>query len=245
MVPNKWMTTIYKAYTMFGNKALMFGDPNRFEAVEGGSQIKYNYLESKTINEMCGKIETLKYIESACRYDKETHLMLQKFLKHGKVSAYFQPINKKLYRNICYLNSTRIKVSTDCCDLFTKDKRYIEVDFKYDGKRETYKVCEGMPVLATLNIKDREIYNTMKFVIEEIHNSRFMVNREWFDQKEFAESFIPSFSVTVYKYQGADINEPYNIQDVNRMDKKQLYTALSPTTRFNYIHLNNKELNNK
>ena len=29
------------------------------------------------------------------------------------------------------------------------------------------------------------------------------------------------------------------------MDKKQLYTALSRTTKFEYIHVNNKELNNK
>lgn len=58
-----------------------------------------------------------------------------------------------------------------------------------------------------------------------------------------SESFIPSFCVTVYKYQGADINEPYNIHDVNRMDKKQLYTALSRTTKLENIHLNFKELN--
>ena len=61
----------------------------------------------------------------------------------------------------------------------------------------------------------------------------------------FAESFIASFCVTVYKYQGADINENYNIYDVNKMDKKQLYTALSRTTKLEYIHLTNKELNNK
>ena len=29
------------------------------------------------------------------------------------------------------------------------------------------------------------------------------------------------------------------------MDKKQLYTALSRTTKLEYIHLNNKEVNNK
>ena len=96
----------------------------------------------------------------------------------------------------------------------------------------------------------------MEFTIEDIQNNncesnkrqdnrKFMINEEWFDIKEFSESFIPSFCVTVYKYQGADINEPYNIYDVNRMDKKQLYAALSRTTKLEYIHLNNKEINNK
>ena len=84
-----------------------------------------------------------------------------------------------------------------------------------------------MPVLATINIKDKNIFNTMEFKIEDIKENKFKINNEWFDKNVFAVSFIPSFCVTVYKYQGADINEPYNIYDVNKMDKKQLYTSLS------------------
>ena len=36
-----------------------------------------------------------------------------------------------------------------------------------------------------------------------------------FDLAKFAEHFILSFSVTVYKYKDADINDNYNINDVN------------------------------
>lgn len=39
-----------------------------------------------------------------------------------------------------------------------------------------------------------------------------------FDLAEFAEHFILSFSVTVYKYKDADINDNYNINDVKRID---------------------------
>ena len=80
---------------MFNNKVFMFGDPNQWEPVEPGSQINYDYLASKAINEMCRKVETLQYIEKTYRYDKQTHNTLSTFLKHGKVSAYFQPIDKK------------------------------------------------------------------------------------------------------------------------------------------------------
>ena len=52
---------------------------------------------------------------------------------------------------------------------------------------------------------------------------------------EFRESFAPAFCVTVYKYQGGTISTPYNIYDVEKMDKKQLYTALSRTTLLNHI----------
>ena len=245
MVPNKWITKIYHEYINCNITVYMFGDPDQCEPVEGGSQIHYNYLESKTISEMCPRIKTLQYIDKSCRYDIQTHEMLKTFLKHGKISTYFQPIDKKLYKNICYLNSTRIKVNAQCCDQFTKDKRYETVEFKFDNKKETYKVCQNMPVLATTNMKDKNIFNTMEFVIEKIKENKFKVNNEWYDIKEFSESFIPSFCVTVYKYQGADIDEHYNIHDVNRMNKKQLYTALSRTTKIEYIHLNNKEINNK
>ena len=96
MVPNKWMTKIYQAYTLFNNTIYMFGDPNQCEPVETGSQIHYDYLGSKTVRDMCPRIETLQYIEKSCRYDKQTHKMLDKFLKDGKVSAYFNPIDKTL-----------------------------------------------------------------------------------------------------------------------------------------------------
>lgn len=57
------------------------------------------------------------------------------------------------------------------------------------------------------------------------------------------ENFIPSFCLTVYKYQGDSINENYNIHDINKMDKSMLYTALSRTSKFDFIHLTFKDLN--
>ncbi|XP_068677184.1 uncharacterized protein [Montipora foliosa] len=183
MVPNKWITMIYKAFTLYGTKVYMFGDPNQCSPVESGSQISYNYLRSK------------------------------------------------------------IEVNKRCCDKFVEDKEYEEVVFKYNDKHEEYKVCVGMPVMATENLKDHEIFNTMEFTIESISEDSVEIDGQDFDYKTFSHSFIPSFCVTVHKYQGADINEPYNVFDVEKMDKKLLYTALSRTTKYNYIHLDNKKLN--
>ena len=142
------------------------------------------------------------------------------------------------------------KINGQCCDIFTKDKKYVTVEFKYDNKKETYKICEGMPLLATQNIKDKNIFNTMEFKLKKIRthdngDNSFKINDDWYGMTEFSQSFIPAFCVTVYKYQGSDINEHYNIHHVNRMDKKQLYTALSRTTKFDHIHIFNRQLNNK
>ena len=141
------------------------------------------------------------------------------------------------------MNSTRQKVTKDCCDRFTEGKQSFEVEFIYDGNKELYPVCFGMPVLATTNLKSEEIYNMMEFKVEIINNQTVTITDTEFPINKFAQSFIPAFCCTVYKYQGADINQPYNIYNVNRMDKKQLYTALSRTTKLEFIHMKNSALN--
>ena len=65
-----------------------------------------------------------------------------------------------------------------------------------------------MPVLATQNIKNEEIFNCMEFKIDEISDDEFKINNKWFDRKTFADVFIPAFCTTVYKFQGMDINQP-------------------------------------
>ena len=44
MVPNKWMTKIYETFKKHRNTAYLFGSPNQYELVEGGSQVHYDYL---------------------------------------------------------------------------------------------------------------------------------------------------------------------------------------------------------
>lgn len=197
------------------------------------------------MREVCGRIETLQYIEKSSRYDKQTHQILSTFLKHGKISSHFENIDKKLYKNICYLNSTRRQVNEDCCKRFSEGKGRVRVDFTYSDKKETYDICIGTPVLATCNLKDRCIYNTCEFSVQDIKDNQFMIKDEWFALNEFEHSFIPAYCVTVYKLQGCTIDEPYNIWDVEKMDKKQLYTALSRTTKHEYIHVNNKSFRNR
>ena len=140
---------IYKAWTMFNNKIFMFGDTNQCEPVEKGSQIHYDYLISRTVRQMRPEVVTLNYIEGCSRYDATTHKVLRTFLKHGKVAAWFPPIDRKLYTNICFLNSTRRTVNKKCCDKFCKGKKKYTVNFKYDNKIETYDISVSMPILAT------------------------------------------------------------------------------------------------
>lgn len=166
---------------IYGNTVYMYGEPNQCQPVGGGSAIHYDCLESESIRETCPKTQTLKYIEDSCRYDRKTHEMLNRFLKHGKITTYIKPVGK-YYKNICFVNSTRITVNKKCCDNFYTDKKYMDATFKYNNGRETYKVCmrKYMPVMASQNLKDSDIYNTMEFVISDIKNSQFKISDMWF-----------------------------------------------------------------
>ena len=219
MVPNKWVTQIYQAFSKYCNTIYMFGDVNQCDPIEGHSQVHYDYHTSKTIMEMC----------PCSRYDTQTRDMLTKFLKTGKVRPEFPAIGK-YYRNIYYLNKTRKIVTETCCKEFVNDKNHYEV--KYNGKMERYKVAVDMPVIVTQNLKRDCMFNMMEFAIDEIneHGTNFKVNDTWFELIDFRKSFIPPPPIccTAYIYQGADIDEHYNILDVIRMDKKQLYRCLTP-----------------
>ena len=107
-----------------------------------------------------------------------------------------------------------------------------------------------MPMLVTQIIRNKNMFNMEQYNIDSIGESEdgnliFTLNDTAFSHSEFGQSFIPAFCVTVYKYQGGTISTPYNIYDVEKMDEKQLYTALSRTTELNHVHLDTTNLNPK
>ena len=99
------------------------------------------------------------------------------------------------YKNICYLNKTRRRVTKECCDRYVQEKDSVEVHFRYNSTVERYNVDKGMPVLVTQNLKKYNMFNMMEFEIEYIDVKAAAVNNIWFDMNEFRASFtIGSFS---------------------------------------------------
>lgn len=128
------------------------------------------------------------------------------------------------------------------CYKFTQDKDYIEVKFKGD---ETYKICVGMKILCQVNFKEEEMFNVQQFVIEEITDDFVLINNHELTFHVFKESFLPAFCITTHKFQSVDINEHYNIYDINRMNLPLLYTAISRTRDYKFVHINKNEINDK
>lgn len=247
MTPNRYITLLYQAFTKHDITVIMSGDINQCEPINKNGWLQYDYFNvSISVSEMCPRRVQMKFIEGTARYDKETKAILDNFLKYKILRHTFQPIGD-YYKNICYTNKTRRGVTKDCCDRFVQEKDSHEVNFLYDSNIEKYKVCEGMPVIATTNMKNYEMCNMMEFETENINKDGngvlyFIVNKQQFTMQEFRKSFLPNFCNTIYKYQGGTINEPYNIWDTGLMDSKELYTSLSRTTKLEYIHLDNNKI---
>ena len=148
MTLNKWMTKLYQAFAKYHLTIYKFGDTNQCDPVEAASRIHYDYFQSVPVSEMCPKRVEMKYIPGAVCYDIQTRDLLAKVLKSGTVEHKFEPRIPSYY-NICYLNSTRKKITEKCCDMFVENRNYHEVDFKYQRVLECYDVCTGMPLLVT------------------------------------------------------------------------------------------------
>ena len=181
----------------------------------------------------------------------KTRDILCKFLKTGKVQPSF-PAFGKYYKNICYLNKTR-KIATElCCNNFVKNKKHYNVNFRYGGKIETYKVTEGMPVLVTQNLKKINMYNMMEFKIDEIEDETdeedeihisYKINGEWLNSMILDIILSLHFVLLCINTRVPILKSTMIFLDVSRRNKKQLYTCLSRTTNYEYIHLDNTFLN--
>ena len=190
---------------------------------------------------MCPKRVKMKYKPECARYDTPTKEFLDKFLQTYKIEETML-LPQPPYTNICYLNKTRRRITEDCCNRFSADKESILVGFRYQGRLEKYMIAAEMPLLVTKNMRQHNLLNNQECKINAFDENEVVVEDEEHNmittkQSEFRDSFIPAFCCTVYKYQGGTIDRPYNIYDANQMDRKQMYTALSRTTKLDYIRI--------
>ena len=81
-----------------------------------------HFNQPQTLGRQC-----LEYIEKSSRYDKKTYLILEKVLPTSTVKNTFSPIGQ-YYKNICYLNKTRRRVTKENVAI---DSYKIRITWKY------------------------------------------------------------------------------------------------------------------
>ena len=146
--------------------------------------------------------------------------MLSNFLETGRSDQKLSDYTGS-YVNIFYFNSTRIEVNKMCSDAFCEGKKHMKVNFCYNGSKEEYKICDRTPVICIDNMKDRKMFNSQQFTVKSISKNGVTIkeNDQKFSLDDFRKKFNLAFCITVYKYQGAVIDQHYNIFDTEAMDK--------------------------
>jgi hypothetical protein len=147
------------------------------------------------------------------------------------------------HRNICYFNSTRIKINKYWNDKLKKEGDLFIPENTYDEYTQDMYLYAGMPIIAKQTKRDGEellFANSETFVIGDIDDKYISVYNERPNEndvkemyvyacpiEEFRDYFLMNYCSTTHKSQGETITENYTIYDWKYMCKKIKYTALS------------------
>lgn len=229
----------------------LYGDPNQCPPIEEDFTRFFDYNQKECIKFLCGyNMMTKQYYKGLVRYEEGLKTVCDLLLKTGKLhpNLKYQPINEECEYNLSKYNTggrkTVVKVN----------KRHLT-----DKNGKTIEWYKGMRVMCTKNYHQKNIYNSQFYYIH-----RFMKDekgKQWLsiskeqngepieftfekDGKKTKQKvklpksdFVPAFCVTVYKYQGSKIDQNMNIYDVDKMNKNEIYTAISRCTHIKYVHL--------
>eukprot|EP00666_Eupelagonemidae_sp_cell4sb_P017161 gene17161-6400_t len=249
MMPSKFMMKLIKAKRLKPElKIYLFGDPNQCPPVEGDHNKQYKYLQTLTFKRLCNfNMIELDYVPGCARYDDDTRVFLDNYLQTRTLPKEAQKMKLKPSAkvNICLFNHTKDRINQDICDIHKKK-----------GKKEGFEhgafyYFKGQKVIATQNNAFIKVYNAQQFEIVDFDEYMVTIRKE--DQttsriKKIAFKqekgkgdyyFEPAYCVTVYRYQGDTISEPFNIWDAESMSFEEMYTALSRTKSLSQIGLSN------
>jgi hypothetical protein len=214
---------------------ILLGDAKQCPPVE--NEKIDNYFNHPAVKYICNYNRNVLNVRK--RYDAELYNILK--------DVYVINTNKfpilETERNICYLNSTRIKINK-----FWNDKKKTEGDLFiaediFDEYTQDMYLYAGMPVIAkkTKRQGDELLFaNSETFNIGNIDEKYVSVCTERPDEdgnkemyvydcpiEDFRQYFLMNYCSTTHKSQGETIIENYTIYDWKHMCKKIKYTALS------------------
>lgn len=238
MTPAHVMELFLRIKKKMGINFRLFGDSNQCLSVEKSGK-NYDYDRCRLVKELCDfRSYSMSYRENCGRYDKSLYDFIKEFLKTGKIPAYLEKrkISKTRFRNLCFSNKKRDEINQKCFRKFVK--KHGEKVWS-SGSKEW---AEGVPIICIKNQYLKGFYNSQRFQIVDLDSDSVEIKREQ-DKKRFSlstasleEYFDLGFCVTVHKIQGGEIDQPYNIYEAHRMDKRLFYTTISRGITLDHVH---------
>ena len=103
------------------------------------------------------------------------------------------------------------------------------------------KVYKDLPVIARINNKTYDVANNESFTVKAVNKNSITVtdgeNEKPIQVKDFAKLFYPAYCITTHKAQGTTIDKPFTIYEWRLFDKKLKYTALTRSTKKEYLNI--------
>lgn len=143
--------------------------------------------------------------------------------------------------NLAYYNKTRKLINKRLMNKYKPDIHTVyelHDDLKKHknyNRAQTIILYDGLPLISKVNNEDfvnGEMFHVKSFTNTEITTDHDKIIKI---ENDFVCDFYPAYCLTVHQSQGMTIREPYTMYDVEQYDTKMLYTALSRTSKLEYI----------
>ena len=231
MVSTSIMAMIVAAQKQYKFPVLFFGDPSQCKAVCDDWVVYHkNNIFLKMVK---GRIIHLTY--KFKRYDLPLYEKLAIFRRTGRISM---PTGNNIpsYYNICRSNRMRQKINKECFQRWLTETKATPIKVK------DFEVAIGLEVMAyDENDLDLGIYKTNRFTVKQVDKDVVVIERDGKTMNITVDKFVSifdySFCVTMYKIQGAEYKQHYNIFEAEYMSRNELYTAISRGICIDYIHI--------
>jgi hypothetical protein len=267
--PSKYFKKLYMIKQRLPNlKFILIGDEKQCKPIDFGVEKndqmqRIDYMTNPIIHYLTdGNICRMLYDPSTGRYDKETQLKLEEFDAKSKLNL----LDKKLFEHpdmtICMSSAIRDQVNQEVFNSKIKAGNKLQTAKYTDesGNVYEYKYFIGCPVISHTNRYFEEeknnVINGLDYTIKEFRQSHkdndsiFVLEHDDGSEirlkiTEFVKLFRYFFCETIYRSIGLTLKKPYNIVETHKMSKEDFYTAISRTTEWKYIGLEEKHVNNK
>jgi hypothetical protein len=213
---------------------LLSGDPeNQNVPIEKYFEPLVNALDSPLVYDLCrGNLIRLTYNPELSRYDPELHKLVDEFIKTGQVPSL---VENKSAAPLMVIGKFSEKGNTQNNQNDEMNEKYLEMH----PKRKRYEllgtqIIQGTPVFANVNEKDG--YDNLVSRSERFYFQGFFQGLVVFTKGEntylrtpayFNRYFVLGWYATNFKIQGQTITEPFEIIDINYMNRREFFTAIT------------------
>ena len=240
MTSPKHMSILYSIWKISKKKIIFIGDVNQCLSV---SDKQYDYTRCNAFLEMIGgNIITLDYVADKCRQDSKLIKCIIYLLENGKLHPM---LKKKEYNINANIHITKFNSADDTINNI--NSAIIDEILKVKSKNRKIKYINNNPYFTDMrlvcnvtNLEETlyrsELYQIVKFEKEDICMISETGNKikVKFDNIGW---FSPAYGMTVYRYQGSSIDEPFNIMNIEQMSLREIYTAISRARNYDDLNL--------